>query len=166
LHETPEIIKGEDRMLLAVSRTCRLVLVCGAIVSIHAWQGIAQDPLPVPETQSEVSSDDPIMKAIQERAALVVPAKGSSAWNPSKTPSPTRRKPADRWRIAERLLRQARIIERDADSLEQLDDGDAAEALRQLAVNIREQVVRILQTGAKPPEEKREQNPPLNKTTP
>jgi hypothetical protein len=167
---------GEDQMLYVMSRICRLFVVCSAIVSIGSLQGTAQDPpvgtlneakesVPVPNTPPDVSSDDPIMKAIRERAALV-PANGPKPSNPSDTPSPATRRSASRWHIAERLLRQARILERDADSLEQLGDTDAADSLRQLAATTREQVIRILQTAAKPLDEKREPNLPLKRAIP
>ena len=165
--------------MYVMSRICRLFVVCSAIVSIGSWQGTAQDPpvdtlneakesVPVPNTLHtlpDVSSDDPIMKAIRERAALV-PANGPKPSNPSDTPSPAGRRSASRWHIAERLLRQARILERDADSLEQLGDTDAADALRRLATTTREQVIRILQTAAKPLDEKREPNLPLKRAIP
>jgi len=173
-------------MLLVLSRTWRLVFLCSAIVSICSMQGTAQDlptetlteakeSAPVPKALPDVPSDDPIMKAIQERAALV-PAKGQKPSNTSDASSPTGRKSADRksagpsssgrWRIAERLLRQARIMERDADSLEQLGDTDAADAIRQLVATTREQVVRLLQSAPRPLEENLEPNLPLKKTIP
>lgn len=163
-------------MLHVLSRTWRLVFFCSAIVSIYSMQGTAQDPpvgtlneakesVPVPNTLPDVSSDDPIMKAIRERAALV-PANGPKPSNPSDTPSPVGRRSASRWHIAERLLRQARIMERDADSLDQLGDTDAADAIRQLAVTAREQVIRILQSTSKRLEGSLEPNLPIKKTIP
>jgi len=186
----------EYRMPHVLSRTCRLFVVCIVIVSISSMQGTAQDPptgtlnkakesAPIPKTLADVPSDDPIMKAIRERAALA-PAKGLNASNASEASSPSDRKSADRksadrksadrksagpsssdrWRIAERLLRQARIMERDAESLEQLGDTDAADAIRQLVATTREQVVRILQSAPRPLEENLEPNLLLKKTIP
>jgi hypothetical protein len=176
----------ENRMPHVLSRTWRLVSVCSVIVSISSMQGPAQDPptgtlneakdsASIPKTLADVPSDDPIMKAIRERAALD-PAKGLNALNASEASSLADRKSADRksarlsssdrWRIAERLLRQARIMERDADSLEQLGDTDAADAIRQLVATTREQVVRILQSAPRPLEGNLEPNLPLKKTIP
>jgi hypothetical protein len=122
----------------------------------------SQDAAPIPRSLSAIPDDDPIMQAIRERAGLA-PKKDS---HQSDTSSQTVRKSADRWRIAERLLRQARMMERDANSLEQLGDLEAASALRQIVATTREQAVRTLQAAAKPVEEKLDGNLPSKTTKP
>lgn len=147
-------------------RISSLVTVYCAVLLTCCSFGNAQDP-PVRDLRESQDSaaappDDPIMRAIQERAVLT-PEKIPNA---SETRSKPPRKADDRWRIAERLLRQARIMERDAESLQQLGDADAANALRQLAATTREQVIRILQPAAQLLQEKREPNLPLRTMIP
>jgi len=154
-------------MHLFWSRSSRAVAVCGILLVAHALNAIAQappqeQPSPALPSKSEiVSPDDPIMQALRERA-LIAPAPASS---PSETHPQPVRKSADRWRVAERLLREARRIERDADSLEQLGHTDIAETLRQVAATTREQVVRILKVAEKPMEH-RDSNRPLTPILP
>lgn len=153
-----------------MSKSLRLVPLFLTVCSLY---GIAQDPPvkkhsesqdsdPIPRVLSDVSVDDPIMQAIRERAGLA-PAKTPKASNISSQPI---RRSADRWRIAERLLRQARMLERDANSLDQLGDVEVASALRQIAVTTRAQAVRTLQATAKPVEEKLDGNSPAKTTNP
>lgn len=139
-------------MQRVATRISLLVTACFMVWLVYSGEGNAQDP----------PLDDPIMRAILERAVLTP----NKTPNTSETLSKPSGKVADRWRIAERLLRQARILERDAESLQQLGDTDAADALRQLAATTREQVVRILPQTAKPLEEKRELKLPLKTTIP
>lgn len=125
------------------------------ILGIVANLALAQDPNQQPPTPPSILDtippDDPIMRAIRERAGIV-PANSSLV---AETRPAASRKTPNRWRIAERLLRQARFMERDADSLEQLGDVEIAKSLRQLASSARLQVVRMLQVAEKPMEENR-----------
>jgi hypothetical protein len=137
-----------------LSRVCFLASFSSVLLTACAMTGLAQDlaqqpPAPLPITDT-IPPDDPIMKAIRERA-VIAPAKPSSF---SETHPKISRKSSDRWRIVERLLRQARIMARDAESLEQLGDAESAEALTQLATSLRQRVVRMLQVAEKPLEEK------------
>jgi hypothetical protein len=124
----------------AASRASRNITLGGALLLTCSLGTGAQDP------PSSLQSDDPIMQALRERAVIAPIQPGRLSENPTQ---PSRR-PTDRWRMAERLLRQARILERDAKSLEQLGDAEIADSLRQLAAKTREQVLRILQNIDKP----------------
>jgi hypothetical protein len=105
---------------------------------------ISQEPPKLDTTPSEQSlpsipADDPVMRAILERS-LPIPL-------PSTESSALLTRPAGkadaRWRIAERLLRQARHMERDAESIETLGDEDTAMELRKIAQATRNQVLRL-----------------------
>lgn len=142
-------------MHCVVSRIRCWFLVGGILGIVCANLAVTQDPKQQPpaspSTVDNVPPDDSIMRAIRERA-VIVPANPSLV---SENRPAASRKTHDRWRIGERLLRQARIMERDAESLEQLGDVEIAESLRQLAASIRQQVVRMLQVADKPKEEGR-----------
>lgn len=134
---------------------CLLLLILASQCTIaqdppaQAPAPLLGQPLPPETTPSAIPSDDPIMQALRERA-VIAPEKSLFPSQPHSKPS--RRN--DRWRIAERMLRHARIMERDADTLEQLGDVAIAESLRQLATATRHQVVRLLQASEIPVESK------------
>lgn len=148
-------------MQRTLGRACLIVALCNFILLANVSWTSAQDlppqeskqsndSLPAPLSTSEVAPDDPIMQAIRERAAI---ASGKPT-SPLSSRSKTSRKSADRWSVAERLLRQARIMERDADSFDQLGESEAANTLRQLAATTREKVAQMLQIAEKTVEEK------------
>ncbi|MCU0706769.1 MAG: hypothetical protein MUF23_00595 [Pirellula sp.] len=125
--------------MYAVTALCLFILCQQA--------GISQEPPKLDTAPSEQSlppipADDPVMRAILERSLPIpLPSSESSALPPRPSGK------ADvRWRIAERLLRQARLMERDAESIEALGDQDTAMELRSIAQATRTQVLRLFKS--------------------
>lgn len=135
--------KGDNLMvrngICAAGALC-LVLVCQPI-------GLSQEPPklesnPSAPSASQLPVDDPVMRAILERS-LPLPSPSTELGAVQSTRSA---KADTRWRIAERLLKQARLLERDAESIEALGDEDTAIELRKLAQGTRTQVLRLFKS--------------------
>lgn len=137
--------KGENLMVrngICAMGASFLLLVCQPLV-------LSQEPpkLEPPSTApsaTQIPADDPVMRAILERSLpLPIPPPSIESGSAQSVRSV---KPDARWRIAERLLKQARLLERDAESIEALGDEDTAKELRKLAQGTRNQVLRLFKS--------------------
>lgn len=109
-----------------------------------------RNPAPI-SRNLEPAPEDPLLKAIQERAALTSKPSDLPEAERSKvegstaiTPQVIRRKKLDRWHVAENLLRQARKIARHADAMEFAGNNESVAELRSIAQSLREQAARLI----------------------
>jgi len=121
-------------------------VLCGAC-GLIAQDPPLPDPLPqIPIRSLEEAQDDPLMRAIQERVEAMKGPQAANLMHRKHPTSASSKRGAEnlRWHVAERMLRTARRLEKDARLAEEDGQTELAEALTEIIARTRTDALRLL----------------------